>query len=227
VKVKVEPSGRGPREKWVAAYNAGDAAALAGLFTPDGVFIPPSGVVLKGREAIKNALAGRMKVGWTKETINVTDAGAAGNAARAIGDYALIDQAKTKVNNLAENSARLSFMTAMDGISRCWSRTGRRPNNETEIVPLIENPACACLSLSCAGGSTAAPATMINATIKPAKKSTPAKLWIKATFSKIIFTFVSRSQPCVLGCIEPRQDIRPTDAPATSFGHSTIGGASS
>ena len=75
--------------KWVAAYDAGDAAALAGMFTKDGVFNAPSGAVVKGREAIEKALAGRMKAGWTKETVTTTDAGAAGNAVWAAGDYAL------------------------------------------------------------------------------------------------------------------------------------------
>jgi uncharacterized protein (TIGR02246 family) len=46
--------------KWVTAYDAGNAAALAALFTPDGVFNAPSGAALKGREAIEKALAGRM-----------------------------------------------------------------------------------------------------------------------------------------------------------------------
>src|SRR6266436_2836455 len=72
--------------KWVAAYDAGDATALAGLFTQDGVFNAPSGAVVKGREAIEKALAGRMKAGWTKETVTTNDAGAAGNAVWAAGD---------------------------------------------------------------------------------------------------------------------------------------------
>jgi hypothetical protein len=61
--------------KWVTAYDAGDAAALAALFTQDGVFNAPSGAVVKGRDAIEKALAGRIKAGWTKETITTTDAG--------------------------------------------------------------------------------------------------------------------------------------------------------
>ncbi len=48
--------------KWVAAYDAGDATALAGLFTRDGVFNAPSGAVVKGREAIEKALAGRPRM---------------------------------------------------------------------------------------------------------------------------------------------------------------------
>jgi uncharacterized protein (TIGR02246 family) len=75
--------------KWVGAYDAGDAPALAAMFTQDGVFNAPSGAVLKGRTAIEKALAGRIKAGWTKETVTTTDAGAAGNAVWAAGEYAL------------------------------------------------------------------------------------------------------------------------------------------
>src|SRR6202140_2453466 len=75
--------------KWVAAYDAGDAPALAALFTQDGVFNAPSGAALKGREAIEKALAGRIKAGWTTETVTTNDVGAAGNAIWAAGEYAL------------------------------------------------------------------------------------------------------------------------------------------
>ena len=76
--------------KWVTAYDAGDATVLAALFTQDGVFNAPSGAVLKGRDAIEKALAGRIKAGWTKETVTTTDAGAAGNAVWAAGEYGLV-----------------------------------------------------------------------------------------------------------------------------------------
>ena len=76
--------------KWVAACDAGDAAALAALFTADGVFNAPSGAVLKGRDAIEKALAGRIKAGWTKETVTTTDAGMAGTAVWAAGEYGLV-----------------------------------------------------------------------------------------------------------------------------------------
>jgi uncharacterized protein (TIGR02246 family) len=75
--------------KWAAAYDAGDAAALAAMFTQDGVFNPPPGTTLKGREAIEKAFAGRMKAGWTKETVNTTQAGGSGNMVWATGEYML------------------------------------------------------------------------------------------------------------------------------------------
>jgi ketosteroid isomerase-like protein len=64
------------------------------------VFIPATGVVLKGREAIKNALAGRMKAAWTKETVTNVEGGAAGDAAWAIGDYALIGSGENEGKQL-------------------------------------------------------------------------------------------------------------------------------
>ena len=76
--------------KWVTAYDAGDAAALAALFTQDGVFNAPSGAVVKGRDAIEKALAGRITAGWTKETITTTDAAMAGTAIWAAGEYGLL-----------------------------------------------------------------------------------------------------------------------------------------
>lgn len=76
--------------KWVTAYDAGDATALAAMFTLDGVFNAPSGAVVKGRDAIEKALAGRMKAGWTKETVTTTDAGMAGTAVWAAGEYGLV-----------------------------------------------------------------------------------------------------------------------------------------
>ena len=98
--------------KWVAAYNAGDAAALAGMFTPNGVFNAPSGAVVKGREAIEKALAGRMKAGWTKETVTTNDAGAAGNAVWAAGDYALFGSGEVAGK---QTGGRFGWVIVRDG----------------------------------------------------------------------------------------------------------------
>ena len=98
--------------KWVAAYDAGDAAALAGMFTQDGVFNAPSGAVVKGREAIEKALAGRMKAGWTKEAVTTNDAGAAGNAVWAAGDYALFGSGEVAGK---QTGGRFGWVIVRDG----------------------------------------------------------------------------------------------------------------
>jgi uncharacterized protein (TIGR02246 family) len=98
--------------KWVTAYDAGDAAALAALFTQDGVFNAPSGAVLKGRDAIEKALAGRIKAGWTKETVTTTDTGMAGSAVWAAGEYALVGSGEVAGK---QSSVHFGWVLVRDG----------------------------------------------------------------------------------------------------------------
>jgi uncharacterized protein (TIGR02246 family) len=98
--------------KWVTAYDAGDAAVLAGLFTQDGVFNAPSGAVLKGRDAIEKALAGRIKAGWTKETVTTTDTGMAGSAVWAAGEYALVGSGEVAGK---QSSGHFGWVLVRDG----------------------------------------------------------------------------------------------------------------
>lgn len=65
------------------------------------MFIPATGVVLKGREAIKNAIAARIKAGWNKETVNFIDGGAAGDAGWTIGDYAIFGSGENEGKQIA------------------------------------------------------------------------------------------------------------------------------
>jgi uncharacterized protein (TIGR02246 family) len=78
-------------KKFETAYNAGDAAGIASLFAESGTYLTPGGTVLSGsdRQAIERAIAGRMKAGWTSETVKITEAHAAGNAVWATGEYGL------------------------------------------------------------------------------------------------------------------------------------------
>lgn len=72
------------------AYNAGDGAGIASLFADGGTYLTPGGKVLSDRQAMEKAIAGRIKAGWTNETVKVTAAHAAGDAVWAIGEYAIM-----------------------------------------------------------------------------------------------------------------------------------------
>lgn len=41
------------QEKWIAGYNAGDAAAVAALYTEDAMLLPPNSEPVEGRDAIR------------------------------------------------------------------------------------------------------------------------------------------------------------------------------
>jgi len=77
-------------KKWEASYDAGDAAAIGAFFTKGGVFSPATASLLKGPDAIEKAIAGRMKAGWTKETVTVTEAHQSGDVIWVSGEYDLV-----------------------------------------------------------------------------------------------------------------------------------------
>lgn len=81
---------QGIERQWVANYDAANASGIAKMFASDGNFVTTSGAILAGPAAIENALATRMKSGWTKETVNVLEAHASGTTMWIMGEYTLI-----------------------------------------------------------------------------------------------------------------------------------------
>ena len=61
-------------KKFDEAFNNGDAAALAGLFTQDAVWVTPQGPVV-GREAIQQRFAGMFQQGHYSNHLNKDDQG--------------------------------------------------------------------------------------------------------------------------------------------------------
>jgi hypothetical protein len=105
--------------KWVTAYDAGDAAALAAFFTPDGVFNAPSGAVLKGRDAIEKALTGRIKAGWTsRRPTRGWQAAPFGPPVNMVWSV----PENRPANRAADTLAGCLFVRAMSGARRCSPR---------------------------------------------------------------------------------------------------------
>ena len=76
--------------KFVASYNAGNAAEVAVLFTTDATHATAGGSVLSGPQAIEKAIAARIKTGWTKKSVAISKAHAVGNAVWALGEYSIV-----------------------------------------------------------------------------------------------------------------------------------------
>ena len=74
--------------KWVASYNANDAAGIAALFAPDGLYNAPSGTVLKTHADLTAYLGSRMGA-WPKEAVAIKDAGRSGDMIWASGEFSL------------------------------------------------------------------------------------------------------------------------------------------
>ncbi len=76
-------------ERFEAAYNGGDAAAMAELYTEDGALLPPGAARVDGRDGIRALWQGYMDAGVRDldlETVEVEDHG---DSASEVGAYTL------------------------------------------------------------------------------------------------------------------------------------------
>ena len=78
-------------KKFQAAYNMGDVASISNLFMDNAYYFTPGGTVLYGwdRQGIQRAIAARIRAGWTKEIVKVTEAHSAGEAVWVTGEYGI------------------------------------------------------------------------------------------------------------------------------------------
>lgn len=66
-------------EGWNAAFNKGDAQALAAAYTDDAKLLPPTHTVLSGPGEIEEFFSGLFEAGVTDHTLDVIEAGGDGN----------------------------------------------------------------------------------------------------------------------------------------------------
>jgi uncharacterized protein (TIGR02246 family) len=94
-------------KKFETAYNAGDAAGLAGLFAETAVYLTPGGTVLSDKPSIEKAIAGRIKAGWTDETVKAMEAHAAGDAVWIVGEYSIVGSGENKGKQISGHYAEV------------------------------------------------------------------------------------------------------------------------
>lgn len=97
--------------QWEDAVAKQDSGAVAALFTVDGTFVTPAGV-LGDRAAIKTFYDGFFGQGWNHEVVKVDQAQPVGTAALAYGEYALAGQGPS---GALSRAGRWSMVFARDG----------------------------------------------------------------------------------------------------------------
>lgn len=76
-------------EKWGAAFNKGDAAAMAAMYAEDAYVLPPGAEMVKGRAAIEKFWGGATQQ-LTDGKLTVVDVlPLGGDAAREVGTFSL------------------------------------------------------------------------------------------------------------------------------------------
>lgn len=106
----------GVRAVYQDAYNAGDAAAVAALFTEDAWYLPAEGSVNRGAGAIEAALAASMATGSPQATIATLDTMVLGDSAMSRGTWG--------IEMTAEGAESRAFgghyMTAFQNVDGEW-----------------------------------------------------------------------------------------------------------
>lgn len=74
--------------KWEAALNAGDAAAMTGLYAKDAALMPPGGEPVKGHDAITEVWGGMTSEGVTGK-LKAVEVYGMGDMAVEVGTYTL------------------------------------------------------------------------------------------------------------------------------------------
>ncbi len=75
--------------QFVAAFNKGDAAGVAQLYTENAAALPPGGPMAKGRAAIQAFWQGVMQAGVKNVSLKALQVDQFGSTAREIGQFSL------------------------------------------------------------------------------------------------------------------------------------------
>jgi uncharacterized protein (TIGR02246 family) len=98
------------RAAYVAAENAGDAAALAALFTDDAVLMPPDAPAASGKEAIQSYFQSRNDEFTFELAVTKAEVVAAGDWAFSRGTYTLKATPKPKGKTIEDSGKYLNIL---------------------------------------------------------------------------------------------------------------------
>lgn len=76
-------------ERFETAFNSGDPAAMAALYTPDGAVLPPGAARIDGREGIAALWQGYMDAGVSDLALETVELEAHGASASEVGAFTL------------------------------------------------------------------------------------------------------------------------------------------
>ena len=79
-------------EKFVTAFNKGDAAGVAALYTEEGQLLPPNAGFMTGREAIQAFWQGALDMGIASAKLKTLEVEGHGDTAVEVGKYKLYAQ---------------------------------------------------------------------------------------------------------------------------------------
>ncbi len=122
---------------WKTGYEAGDAAAVAGLYTEDAVYLAPYFGATRGKAALQAQLAESMgMMSSRKITINRTDQGGSGDLSYGIGTYTVEMMMGTA--SMTDNGKYLTLARrGADGTWKIYAHIWNTSLSQAEVAKML------------------------------------------------------------------------------------------
>lgn len=127
---------------WKQAYEAGNAAGVAALYTDDAVYLAPYNDAIHGRAAIEARFAEQMGMMSGRITIERTDYGGSGDLSYGIGTYAVEMQMEGAEAPMTENGKYITLAKrGADGSWKIYAHIWNTSLPEAEVARMLSEMA--------------------------------------------------------------------------------------
>jgi uncharacterized protein (TIGR02246 family) len=102
--------------KWQEAFNQGDAATVAALYTDDATLMPPNSEMIEGRQGIQDFWQGAIQSGLKDASLTTVSVHASGETAYEIGKFSLTAHAEGKDPQVVSGKYVVVWQKGGDGM---------------------------------------------------------------------------------------------------------------
>jgi uncharacterized protein (TIGR02246 family) len=99
----------------MAAFNQGDAAAVAALYTDDATLMPPNSAMIEGRQGVQDCWQGAIQSGLKDASLTTVEVRASGETAYEIGKCSLTAHAQGKDPQVVSGKYVVVWQKGSDG----------------------------------------------------------------------------------------------------------------
>ena len=108
---------------WTGAFNAGDAAGIAALYSENGKLLPPDATQVEGRQAIQNTFQGWIDDGYTNISFDLLEIEESGELAYEVGNFSVDYPVENGQTATATGNYLVVWKREGDGVWRMYRDT--------------------------------------------------------------------------------------------------------
>lgn len=110
-------------QAWTGAFNAGDAAGVAALYSENGMLLPPDATQIEGRQSIQDEFQSWIDSGYTNIVFDVVEVEESGDLGYEIGLFSVDYPAEGDQIATATGNYLVVWKREADGVWRLYRDT--------------------------------------------------------------------------------------------------------